>query len=299
MRTGQLLGYSFVLMLLGAGWSFTQPMAKIAVSEGYQHFGLIFWQAALGAGLLAVVSLMRGKGLPIGKTHLRVYLIIAIIGTVIPNSASYQAAIHLPSGILSILISMVPIFAFPMALMLGTDQFELRRLGGLVLGFLGVLMIIVPSASLPETVATFWVLIALIAAACYAFEGNFVAKWGTAGLDPIQVLFGASLVGMILSLPLALLSGQWINPLPPYGAPDYAHIASSLIHVIVYASYVWLVGRTGPVFAVQVSYLVTVFGVFWARLILSETYAPQVWIALLIMLGGMYLVQPRQPAKGT
>jgi drug/metabolite transporter (DMT)-like permease len=274
-------------------------MAKIAVSEGYQHFGLIFWQAALGAGLLAVVSLMRGKGLPIGKTHLRVYLIIAIIGTVIPNSASYQAAIHLPSGILSILISMVPIFAFPMALMLGTDKFELRRLGGLIFGFLGVLMIILPSASLPETVATFWVLIALIAAACYAFEGNFVAKWGTAGLDPIQVLFGASLVGMILSLPLALLSGQWINPLPPYGAPDYAHIASSLIHVIVYASYVWLVGRTGPVFAVQVSYLVTVFGVFWARLILSETYAPQVWIALLIMLGGMYLVQPRQPAKGT
>jgi drug/metabolite transporter (DMT)-like permease len=171
-------------------------------------------------------------------------------------------------------------------------------LGGLVLGFIGVLMIVLPSASFPQAGATFWVLIALIGGACYALEGNYVAKWGLAGMDPIQVLFGASLVGMILSLPLALFSGQWINPLPPYGAPDYAHIAGSLIHVIVYTCYVWLVGRTGPVFAVQVSYLVTIFGVFWARLILSETYAPQIWLALLVMLGGMYLVQPRRPTNG-
>ena len=141
-------------------------------------------------------------------------------------------------------------------------------------------------------------LIALIGGACYALEGNYVAKWGTAGLDPIQVLFGASLVGMILSLPLALFTGQWINPLPPYGAPDYAHIAGSLIHVIVYAGYVWLVGRTGSVFAVQVSYVVTICGVFWARIILSETYAPQIWLALLVMLGGMYLVQPRRQTNG-
>jgi drug/metabolite transporter (DMT)-like permease len=57
------------------------------------------------------------------------------------------------------------------------------------------------------------------------------------------------------------------------------------------------VRRTGPVFAVQVSYLVTVFGVFWAKVILSEIYVPQVWLALLAMLAGMYLVQPRKPSE--
>jgi drug/metabolite transporter (DMT)-like permease len=292
--TRQLLGYGLFLLLLGAGWGFTQPMSKIAVSQGYQHFGLIFWQAAIGAVLMGLVSLIRRKGLPMGVPQLRVYLVIAVIGTVIPNSATYQAAVHLPSGILSILLSMVPIFAFPIALALGNDKFEFRRLSGLILGFFGVMIIVLPSASLPQAAATFWVLIALIGGACYAFEGNYVAKWGTAGMDPIQVLFGASIVGAILSLPLALISGQWINPLPPYGFPDYAHIAGSVVHVIVYSGYVWLVGRTGSVFAVQVSYVVTICGVFWARLILSETYAPQIWLALVIMLGGMYLVQPRR-----
>ena len=299
MGTRQLLGYGLFLMIMGAGWGFTQPMSKIAVSEGYQYFGLIFWQTAIGVALMGMVSLVRRKGLPLGRAQLRVYLIIALIGTVIPNSATFQAGVHLPSGILSILLSMVPIFAFPIAIMLGNDKFEVRRLGGLILGFIGVAMIVLPSASLPQAAATFWVLIALIGGACYAFEGNYVAKWGIAGMDPIQVLFGASIVGMILSLPLALLTGQWINPLPPYGMPDYAHIAGSLIHVIVYTGYVWLVGRAGPVFAVQVSYVVTICGVFWARLILSETYSPQIWLALAIMLGGMYLVQPRRQSDSS
>ena len=290
----QIIAYSAFLILLGAGWAFTQPMSKIAVSEGYKHFGLIFWQFVIGAVVMAVVSMIRRRGLPMGQNHLRLYLIIAVIGTLLPNSASYQAAVHLPAGVLSILLSMVPIFAFPIALALGNDRFEWRRFGGLVVGFIGVLLIVLPGASLAGSPSGFWVLIGLIAGLFYAFEGNYVAKWGTAGLDPIQVLWGASLVGVIISLPLAVLSGQWINPLPPYSAPDYALIASSVIHVLVYSGYVWLVGRAGPVFAVQVSYLVTIFGVFWARVLLDESYAPQIWIALCVMLAGMYLVQPKR-----
>jgi hypothetical protein len=41
------------LILIGAAWGITQPFAKIAVSEGYRHFGIIFWQFALGGVLLA------------------------------------------------------------------------------------------------------------------------------------------------------------------------------------------------------------------------------------------------------
>lgn len=34
------------LILMGAGWGATQPLSKIAVSEGYRHFGIIVWQLA-------------------------------------------------------------------------------------------------------------------------------------------------------------------------------------------------------------------------------------------------------------
>ncbi len=286
--------FSGILILLGAGWGFTQPMTKIAVSEGYRHFGLVFWQSIIGAALMAALCAARGVRLPLHPAALKVYLIISLIGTVLPNSLSYQSAVHLPAGIISILLSMIPMLAFPLALGLRLDRFEWRRLGGLVLGMVAVLMIVVPGESLAGAIPLFWVMMVLIVCIFYAFEGNYVAKWGTAGLDALQVMFGASIVSALLTLPLALATGQWVDPRPPWGAPDYALMASSTAHVLVYATYVWLVGRAGPVFTVQVSYLVTLFGLLWARLILGEAYAPTVWFALALMMLGMYLVQPRR-----
>ncbi len=134
---------------------------------------------------------------------------------------------------------------------------------------------------------------ALIAPAFYGLEGNVVARYGTAGLDPIQLLCGASIVGAGIALPLALLSGQWIDPRPPWGAPDVALILSSGIHALVYSAYVWLVGRAGAVFAAQVAYLVTGFGVLWAMALLGERYSGWVWSAMAVMFAGLFLVQPR------
>ena len=289
--------YVAALLVLGAGWGITQPLTKIAVSEGYKHFGLLFWQMALGFLVMSLIGALRGNALPINRSVMRVYLIIALIGSVLPNTASYQAAVHLPSGILSILLSMVPMWAFPIALALGTDRFAWRRLLGLVLGLTAILLIVLPGADTSVAIPAFWVMIGLISGLFYAFEGNYVARWGTAGLDPMQVLWGASAVGTIIALPLALGSGQWISPLPPYGAPDIAQVANSTVHVLTYAGYVWLVGRAGAVFAVQVSYLVTLFGLFWARLFFGESYPSTVWVALGLMLIGMYLVHPRAAAQ--
>ena len=283
-------------MLLGAGWGITQPLTKLAVSTGHGHFGLIFWQLVIGAVLMAVIALATGRRLPLTRAALRVYVVIAVIGTVLPNTASYQAAVHLPSGVLSILLSLIPMMAFPIALGLGLERFRMRRLAGLGLGLGGVTLLVLPGASLPDPAMVIWVPVAVIASLCYAFEGNYVSRWGTAGLDPVQVLLGASAVGAMITLPLVLSSGQWISPHAPYGVAEWALIGSSTVHVLVYTAFVWLVGRAGAVFAVQVSYLVTGFGVIWAMLLLGERYAPLIWVAMAMMMAGMALVQPRPKA---
>jgi drug/metabolite transporter (DMT)-like permease len=292
----EALGMFALLVLLGAGWGITVPLTKIAVSTGLGHFGLIFWQLVIGAVLMAAIALATGRRLPLGRSALRVYVMIALIGTVLPHTASYQAAVHLPAGVLSILLSLIPMMAFPMALGLGLERFSLRRLAGLGLGLTGVALLVLPQASLPDAAMVAWVPVAMLAALCYAFEGNYVARWGTAGLHPVQVLLGASVTGAIILLPLMLVSGQWISPLGPYGPAEWALILSSTVHVLVYTAFVWLVGRAGSVFAVQVSYLVTGFGVIWAMLLLGERYAPMIWAAMVLMMAGMALVQPRPKA---
>ncbi|MEP0962500.1 MAG: DMT family transporter [Roseobacter sp.] len=288
------IGYfSAILTLLGAGWGLTVPLTKIAVSTGFGHFGLIFWQLVIGTLLMGALTILRRKRLPITVSTLRVFAVVALIGTLIPNSASYQAAVHVPAGILSILLSMIPMFAFPVALFLKLDRFSWRRFSGLAAGFCGVAIIVMPGVSRALETPVFWMLVALIAGLCYAIEGNVVSKWGTADLDPVQVLFGASALGTIAILPFALMSGQFIPVAALNDTAGHALIASSLTHSIVYAGYVWMVGRAGPVFAVQVSYFVTGFGILWAHALLGEAYPPAVWAALGLMFAGMYLVQPR------
>lgn len=281
------------LILLGVGWGLTTPLSKIAVDGGYRDFGLIFWQSVIMIAVLGATALIRRKGLIWGGAQMRVYVLIALIGTVLPNAASYTAYIHLDAGIMAILISLVPIFALPVALALGLERLSVKRLFGLVLGLAGVLFLILPGQDAIGGVAWWWIPVALIASLMYAFEGNLVARFGMAGLDALQALLGASVVSLVVSAPMMLVTGSWIDPLPPYGLPDAALVLSSLIHAFVYSGYVWLVGAAGSIFAVQVGYIVTLSGVFWARLLLGETYSPWVWAALALVLVGVFLVQPK------
>ena len=287
-------GYIAMLVGMGLGWGATQPLGKIAVSTGHKQYGLIFWQLVIGVVLLGTILILQRKRIPVTKATLGFALLITVIGTIIPNSTFYYSVVHLPSGIMSILISTVPLMAFPVALMLGMDQFSLGRMAGLACGLIGVALIALPSASLPDAAMAAYLPIAMIGPLFYAFEGNYVAKFGTAGMDAVQAMCLASIIGAMIMLPVAIASGQWIDPLLPWGRAEAALLAGSVVHNLCYCAYVWLAARAGAVFAAQTSYIVTGTGVIWAMLILGARFSPWVWAALCVMLLGLFLVQPRQ-----
>lgn len=284
--------FAVALLALGLGWGLTQPLGKLATSTGHQPFGLIFWQLVICTAVLGALSLSRGKGLVFTRPALIFALVVAVLGTLIPNATFYTSVEHLPSGIMSILISTVPMLSFPIALALGMDRFSAARLAGLALGLVGVALIAAPGAGLPAHLVVF-IPLAIVGPLFYALEANFVARQGTAGMDAVQAMFMASLVGLILCLPLTLMTGQWINPLRPWGAAEWGLVGSSIVHALCYAGYVWLAARAGAVFAAQCSYLVTAAGVVWAMIILGERLDPLLWLALVVMLSGVALVQPR------
>lgn len=283
-----------VLIFMGIGWGSTQPMAKLAISTGHSELGLIFWQLVIAAFVLAVITLIRRRPLPINLRVLPYYLVIALVGTIVPGIATFQALAHLDSGIVSLLLSIVPMLAFPVALALGVDRFSLKRLGGLALGLCAVFLLSSFPAALGDAGVLIYIPIALIAPLMYSFEGNFVARFGTGGTDPIQLLLGAAVLGAILIAPIVFATGNWISPLRPWGVAEWSILGLSSIHAIIYSLYVFSVNRFGPVFAVQVGYLVTAFGMIWAMILLGERYQPIVWFAFVLMIGGIYLVTPRK-----
>lgn len=288
--------YAGVLIVLGVGWGSTQALGKIAVSTGHGPFGLIVWQGGTGVAVLGALTVARGRRLRLTWPALRFAVVIAMLGTVLPTYTFYTSVVHLPAGIMSVLISAVPLFSFPMAMALGMDRFSSRRLFGLICGLTGVALIALPGASLPDPALAIWVPFALLGPLFYAAEGNIVARWGTFGLDPVQVMFWASLLATVITLPVAVLTGQMFSLLP-FGRPEAALVFNSGLHALLYAGYVWLNGRAGAVFASQVAYFVTGSGVIWAMLLLGERFSPVVWLALAVMLLGVALVQPREQLK--
>jgi drug/metabolite transporter (DMT)-like permease len=286
--------YALILLVMGFGWGLTQPLGKIATSTGYQPFGLIFWQLAVCVLVLGGVTLLRGGRLRLHGRALRFYVAVAVLGTLVPNYTFYLSIERLPAGIMSVITASIPMLAFPIGLALGMERYSALRLIGLGLGLIGVALIAAPGAALPDPAMAAFLPVAMIGPLFYALEGTYVARTGVAGLDPVEAMLGASLVGLVLCLPLALGSGQWFTPPLVPGRAEWALIASSALHAVIYAGYVWLAARAGAVFAGQVSYVVTVAGVFWAAMLLGERPGTGIWLAALLVLGGMFLVRPRE-----
>lgn len=282
-----------VLVWLGVGWGSTHPLGKIATETGHGPFGLIFWQQVVMVVVLGAIALVRRKGMVLTPAALRFYVVVAVLGTIIPNGTFYTAVAHLPSGIMSIIIAMIPMLAFPMALALGMDRFSALRLVGLALGLTGVAMLAAPGVALPDPAMVGWLPVALVGPLFYAIEATYVAHRGTQGMDALQAMLGASLAGLILSAPVMLAMGEGYSPLP-LGRDDAALALSSALHALLYATYVWLAATAGSVFAAQSSYLVTGAGMVWAMILLGERPSATVWLALAVMLAGVALVQPRE-----
>jgi drug/metabolite transporter (DMT)-like permease len=291
--------FRLMLVILGVGWGATQPLGKMATMTGHPPFGLIFWQLVVCTLLLGAISLLRGKRLSLTKPALAFYLIVAVLGTLVPNATFYMSAARLPSGIMSIIISAVPMLAFPLAVALGMERFAAIRLTGLLLGLVAVGILAAPGAGLPDPAMAAFLPLALVGPLFYAMEGLYVARYGMAGMDAIQAMFGASLTGLILCAPITLATGQWIDPTAGFGQAEAGLVGSSMIHALMYAGYVWLASRAGAVFAAQCSYIVTGAGILWAMALLGERFSPFVFVSLVLLLSGVALVSPRETGRAS
>ena len=292
MGTSSRLLQYLLLLATGTSWGLTNPLTKVAVSTGYGPLGLIFWQLSIILIVSgALIAVMRWR-IPMSRHHLLLLFGISLVGTLIPDFLLYTAAAHIPAGILAIVNAMIPMFSLPVALLLGFERFAPLRLLGALLGMASIVLMVAPQTSLPDTAESAFVLVAVFAVVFYAMQGNFMTWYGTRGMNAVQLLFGSSLIGLVLVTPAMIASGQFVSPFVPWTGVEWAILGTGSLHGLAYTGFFVLVGRSGPVFASQVAYIVTATGVFWSILLLSEQYSGWVWSAFGLTMIGIALVQP-------
>lgn len=277
--------------MCGVVWGSTIPMLKIAVSTGHQPMGLIFWQVFILSVTLGLVVIWRREPVPLQAQHLGYYCLIAAIGTLIPSSASFVVAAELPAGVLGLLLATVPMFSLLIALTIRSEKFQPKRMAGIGLGVTAMMLLAIPEARLPGAGMAPLLLLGLLAPFCYGMEGNIVERLAPSDVTPIGVIFASSVIATPISGVLAWFGG-WVDLRQPWGAAEWALLGSSLGHAGAYTGYVALVGIAGAVFSSQIAYVTTLTAIVASLIFLSESYPATTWLAIVMMMGGLLLVQP-------
>ena len=288
-----------ILIILGLGWGLSFTLGKIAITAGGTPIGLTFWQSLFsGLILLAYVFFRHGK-IFIPKIMFLPIIIITFLSVVIPNIIFYACVEHLDAGVLSISVSVIPLFTYLIAMGLRMDRFKIRRVLGLITGFCALLILILPENSLPDKRDIPWVLLALNCALCYALENIYIDRLALQNFGPIRLVCAVSFVSAIITFLLSLVMDQFFILQPTNLYLFISTLGLGFISATAYSIFIYLIGRAGSVFSSQVGYLVTFFGVVWGIIILGESHSVFVWLSLAMIMLGIFLVQPKQTSQST
>lgn len=279
---------------MGTAWGLSFSLGKLAVEHGAKPFGISQFQVMFSGIILLIITLARRKPLRDMRGKLGFIFIVALLGAAIPNVLFYHAAPHVPAGVLSITVALIPLMTYGFSIPLKRERFSVIRVVGLVFGVIAICFIALPENSLPDRAALPWILLACISALCYAIENIILGFKSAITVGPIRLAMGMNLMAAAALLPFAFMTDSIFVPSFPPQTVDFAVLGLGLITVVAYTMFVMSVAIFGSVFASQVGYLVTLAGVFWGILIFDESHSLWIWLSLATMIIGLALVTPRK-----
>ena len=283
------------LCVLGSMWGLSFSLSKLAVMGGVHPIAYAWLQSTGAAIFLLIVCRLWRISIPFSRAHVILYFANGLVGLVLPNINIVATAQHLPAGILSTLVTTVPVITYVMVLMLRIEPFRPMRAIGIGLGFLGVLFIIGPEDGLPDRAMVPWVLLALVTPLLYAANSILSAKLRPDDTHSLAAAFGMMLSSSLMTLPVMLATGTFY-PLFAKGltVTDAAMLGQITVAAFAYMFYFEIIRRAGPVYISQVSYVVIAFGLFWGWMIFDEQ--PSLWVfgSVACVFAGVGLVNRRE-----
>ena len=261
MRTRDLVD----LLVLGAIWGASFLFMRVAAPE-FGPIPLIAARVAIGAVFLMTVLVRRGGVARLYKSAAPL-IILGTINAAVPFSLFAYAVLTITAGLASVINSTAPLFGALVGFMWLRDKPEPTRVFGLVVGFVGVLILVWKRLSFNGDGDALPVFAGLAAAVLYGISANYTKRRLT-GIDPLVTATGSMIAATVILVPPALVS--W-----PETMPTTLSWVSALLLGIVCTGYALipyyrLISRIGPSKALTVTYLIPVFGVFWGRLLLDE-----------------------------
>ncbi|MDB6091314.1 MAG: drug/metabolite transporter permease [Gammaproteobacteria bacterium] len=273
------------LTLLGAIWGGSFLLMRVAAAD-FGPCALVEVRLTLGA-LVLLPFLWKARAQFTPRLWLQLAWISAI-NSAIPFVLFAWGAEHAPAGIGAITNSMAVMFAALVAFIFYGEQIGARRALGLLAGFVGVAVL--ASGKTGGASAGPAVLAGTTAALLYGIGVNAIRR-SLKGVPASAVAAATLLTASLLLAPLAIYT--WPNH--PVAALSW--LSAILLGVLctgtAFVIYYRLIHRIGGPRAATVTYLIPLFGVIWAWLILGEALTLSMAASGALILGGVALSQQR------
>jgi len=293
----QLIAWvSMVYLGLTFGLSFS--IVKIILREIESPIVILFWQSCFSSVLLFAFSVYSPNTIKDIVNNIGALILLACFGVIIPNFILYLSATHLSAGTISILLALIPFCAYIIALILRIERIDLMRLFGVILGFIAISFLVFPGHASNKTYLNFWIMIGLLVPILIGSVNISLASERFKKLKPLHIAFGMNLLSTIL---LGLMLPSNVNFWFSIHSSKlfFLIFLLSFIGSIGFIIFIKLVKNHGPVFASQVNYLITLFGIMWGYIIFSEVHSMRFWVSLFLIIGGLFLVRPIKVNENT
>jgi drug/metabolite transporter (DMT)-like permease len=283
-----------VLALL---WGSTFLWIKLALTA-LSPVQLTLARCVLGALTLVALCFGMGQRLP-GERRIWGHLFVAaFFCNALPFSLFSIGEQTVDSGVAGVLNATTPLWTLLVGVAIGTERgIRPIRLGGLLLGFGGVVLI---SAPWQHAESVGWGSLAIVAAAAsyavgFAYMGRHLTGKGT----PTISLSAAQLIA----------ASAWAALTLPAGGLEPVHISQQgLIAVVVLGIFATgitfhltfrIIADEGATNAATVGYLLPVVSVVLGAIVLDEEFSVRVAVGMLVVLVGVGMTRRQKPAIGT
>jgi drug/metabolite transporter (DMT)-like permease len=271
------------IVVLGAIWGASFLFMRMAAPV-FGAAPLVDLRLALGCAVLLPFLWKHRAQFP-----LKLWPKLALIGAInsaVPFVLFAWAAQRAPAGIGAICNSMTVLFTALVGFLFFGERISLRRSIALIVGFAGVIVL---ASGKTAGASVGWAVVAGASAAfLYGIGLNLVRRHLT-GMPPAAVAAATLGTSTLLLLPFAI--AQW----PNHAIPAKAWLATGMLGVlctgIAFVMYYRLIARVGAGRASTVTYMVPLFGVAWAWMLLGEAVTGTMLVAGLLIVGSVAFSQ--------
>ena len=256
------------------------------------------------AGLiLAVILIIRHRGVSALRVSGRQLAASAFIGVLLLTGGNGMVVVAenggVPSGVAALLVAMVPLLVVVFRAITG-DRPRAATVAGVLLGFGGLVALVVSRGGGGGVVPVGWALLVVAAATSWS-AGSFMSRRLPLPSDPFvatvyEMLIGGlmlAVVGLVTGEPAKLAATQVSTR--SLVALAYLTIAGSLI---AFTSYVWLLHNASLSLTSTYAYVNPAVAVVLGALLLNESITGMVLFSgAVIVLGVALVVSTERPAR--